>query len=68
MLEKLEQLGIKVLRPLKVASLKPSQGTEHMLDVQFESGEVIQAKYVIGADGAHSVVHLPCFTLAGAVF
>ncbi|KAJ7802307.1 FAD/NAD-P-binding domain-containing protein [Mycena leptocephala] len=56
MLEKLEQLGIKVLRPVKVASLKPSQGTEHMFDVQFESGETIQAKYVIGADGAHSVV------------
>ncbi|KAJ7918218.1 hypothetical protein B0H13DRAFT_1993738, partial [Mycena leptocephala] len=44
--------------------LKPSQDAEHMFDVQFESGEVIQAKYVIGADGAHSVVR----SEAGIVF
>ncbi|KAJ6562339.1 hypothetical protein B0H19DRAFT_944400 [Mycena capillaripes] len=56
MLDQLDQLGVKVLRPFKVVSLKPSQDTEDMLDVQFESGEIIQAKYVIGADGAHSVV------------
>jgi 2-polyprenyl-6-methoxyphenol hydroxylase-like FAD-dependent oxidoreductase len=57
MLEKLNELGIKVWRPFKVISLKPSQDTEERLfDVQFESGDILKAKYVIGADGAHSVV------------
>ncbi|KAJ6597546.1 FAD/NAD-P-binding domain-containing protein [Mycena vulgaris] len=56
MLERLDELGIKVLRPFKVVSLKSSPDTEGSIDVGFESGEVIQAKYVIGADGARSVV------------
>ncbi|KAF7378104.1 FAD-binding-3 domain-containing protein [Mycena sanguinolenta] len=41
MLEKLDQLGIK---------------KKEMFEVRFESGDIITAKYVIGADGAHSVV------------
>ncbi|KAF8201916.1 hypothetical protein K438DRAFT_1671032 [Mycena galopus ATCC 62051] len=57
MLKKLDQLGIQVRRPLKVVSVKPSQSAEEqMFDVQFESGEFLKAKHVIGADGAHSVV------------
>ncbi|KAF7342189.1 FAD-binding-3 domain-containing protein [Mycena venus] len=57
MLEKLDQLSIKVWRPYKVVSLKPAQDAEEQLfDVQFESGDTVKAKYVIGADGAHSVV------------
>ncbi|KAJ7432129.1 hypothetical protein B0H11DRAFT_2127558 [Mycena galericulata] len=56
MLESLDELGIKVLRPLKVVSLRPSPDKEHMIDVGFESGEIVQARYVIGADGARSVV------------
>ncbi|KAJ7872849.1 hypothetical protein B0H14DRAFT_2721391 [Mycena olivaceomarginata] len=57
MLEKLDHLGIKVWRPFKVVSLLPSQDTEEqMFDVRFESGEIVKAKYVIGADGANSVV------------
>lgn len=67
MLEKLDHLEIKVWRPFKVVSLLPSQDTEEqMFDVRFESGEIVKAKYVIGADGANSVVRLlqstdPCF-------
>ncbi|KAJ7653036.1 hypothetical protein B0H17DRAFT_397429 [Mycena rosella] len=56
MLKTLDQLGIKVLRPFKVVSLASSQNKDHHIDVRFESGEIVQAKYVIGADGAHSVV------------
>ncbi|KAJ7640561.1 hypothetical protein B0H17DRAFT_1339288 [Mycena rosella] len=46
MLEVLDELGIKVFRPMKVVSLKPSGST----DVRLDSGETVQAKYVIGAD------------------
>ncbi|KAJ7026759.1 hypothetical protein C8F04DRAFT_1124121 [Mycena alexandri] len=57
MLSKLDQFGIKVWRPFRVASLKPSSGPEDkMVNVHFESGDIIQARYVIGADGAHSVI------------
>lgn len=52
MLERLHEAGIKVLRPFKVVALKQSQ--DHMVDVHLESGDVVRAKYVIGADGAHS--------------
>ncbi|KAK7064962.1 FAD-binding-3 domain-containing protein [Favolaschia claudopus] len=58
MLEKMEEEGIKVWRPYKVVSMKPSLQAEEedLFEVRFESGEIIKAKYVIGADGAHSVV------------
>ncbi|KAJ7216310.1 FAD/NAD(P)-binding domain-containing protein [Mycena pura] len=54
MLERLHEAGIKVLRPFKVIALKQSQ--DHMVDAHFESGDVVRAMYVIGADGAHSTV------------
>ncbi|CAK5277056.1 unnamed protein product [Mycena citricolor] len=56
MLAKLTELGIHVFRPLRVASVKECTDDSGMLEVSFESGEVIKAKYVIGADGAQSVV------------
>ncbi|KAJ7639519.1 FAD/NAD-P-binding domain-containing protein [Roridomyces roridus] len=56
MLETLEERGVHVLRPYKVVSLRSSADKEGMVDVTFESGETIQTKYVVGADGAHSVV------------
>ncbi|KAJ7236863.1 hypothetical protein B0H12DRAFT_1256098 [Mycena haematopus] len=56
MLERLNQLGIKVWRPYKVVSVKPSQNAEEqMFEARFESGDIIETKYVIGTDGAHSV-------------
>ncbi|KAJ7276735.1 hypothetical protein C8J57DRAFT_195620 [Mycena rebaudengoi] len=56
LMKKLEDLGITVSRPYKVVSMTSSPNQEHAVDVQFESGEVVQASYVIGADGAKSVV------------
>ncbi|KAK7064771.1 FAD-binding-3 domain-containing protein [Favolaschia claudopus] len=58
MLEKLTELGIKVWRPIKVVSVKPSQqaADQDCFDVRFDSGEVLKAKYVVGADGVRSVV------------
>ncbi|KAF7366279.1 FAD-binding-3 domain-containing protein [Mycena sanguinolenta] len=45
MLEKLDQLGIKVWRPFKVVSLKPSQDEGRSFEVRFESGDIIKARF-----------------------
>ncbi|KAJ7172971.1 FAD/NAD-P-binding domain-containing protein [Mycena crocata] len=56
MLEKMAEAGINVLRPFKAVSMKASPDREGTIDVAFDSGDIVQAKYVIGADGAHSVI------------
>ncbi|KAJ7662243.1 FAD/NAD-P-binding domain-containing protein [Mycena polygramma] len=56
LLEKLQNLGIKVSRPYKAISMTTSTDHENMVAVRFESGETVRAKYVIGADGAKSVI------------
>jgi len=48
--------NIGVFRPFKVSSLKPNEKDSSITDVTFETGVVVQARYVIGADGSHSVV------------
>jgi 2-polyprenyl-6-methoxyphenol hydroxylase-like FAD-dependent oxidoreductase len=53
---KLAGLGVIVHRPLKVVGLKRNEENSHLSDVTFEDGRVISAKYVVGADGARSVV------------
>ncbi|KAG6818123.1 hypothetical protein H0H87_000028 [Tephrocybe sp. NHM501043] len=50
----LKDLGIEVTRPEKAIGLKVNDNGD--LDVTFESGKIITAQYVIGADGARSVV------------
>jgi 2-polyprenyl-6-methoxyphenol hydroxylase-like FAD-dependent oxidoreductase len=52
----LRNLEVKVFRPFKVTAMKSNPHEADTLDVFFETGEVIQASYVIGADGARSVV------------
>ncbi len=52
----LVELGVQVLRPYRAVGMKPSASGG--LEVTFESGEVIRAEYVVGADGSHSVVSL----------
>ncbi|KIK57600.1 hypothetical protein GYMLUDRAFT_246940 [Collybiopsis luxurians FD-317 M1] len=51
--DRLQGLGIRVLRPCRGIGMKvilDGEGT----DVLFESGETIRARYVIGADGPRS--------------
>ncbi len=52
---KLRELGVQVVRPLRVVAMKSCK-EHHGLEVSFETGEVIRARYVIGADGKQSVV------------
>jgi 2-polyprenyl-6-methoxyphenol hydroxylase-like FAD-dependent oxidoreductase len=62
MIERLRQLGREVQRPKAVVGMKESN--DHYNEVTFESGEVIKARYVIGADGSRSTIR----TLAGIRF
>lgn len=53
---KLASFGVSVQRPLKVVGMNRNTENALLTDVVFEDGRVISAKYVIGADGARSVV------------
>ncbi|KAK0460899.1 uncharacterized protein EV420DRAFT_164439 [Desarmillaria tabescens] len=52
---KLCEFGAQVVRPLRAVTMKGCKGY-HGLEVSFETGEVIRARYVIGADGKQSTV------------
>jgi len=54
--EHLKGLGIDVQRPYKAIGMKGDVDELGSTEVLFESGEVIKAQYVIGADGARSAV------------
>lgn len=54
--ERVQEIGITVRRPYKVANLRVNAQDTNLTDVVFEDGQVVQARYVIGADGSKSVV------------
>jgi hypothetical protein len=54
--EHLKSLGIEVQHPYKAIGIKGDGDELGSTEVLFESGEVIKAQYVIGADGARSAV------------
>ncbi|KAH7904217.1 hypothetical protein BJ138DRAFT_1239895 [Hygrophoropsis aurantiaca] len=54
--EKLASLGVHVFRPKRVVGLKQSNRDDLATEVSFDDGSTVTAKYVIGADGARSVV------------
>ncbi len=53
LLERLDELGGSVLRPKKATAI--AQDTD-CVTATFEDGEIIRARYAVGADGIHSVV------------
>ncbi|KAK0212491.1 hypothetical protein DFS33DRAFT_1281946 [Desarmillaria ectypa] len=53
--DKLRDLGVQVVRPLRAVTMKGCK-EHHGLEVSFETGEVIRARYVIGADGKQSTM------------
>jgi 2-polyprenyl-6-methoxyphenol hydroxylase-like FAD-dependent oxidoreductase len=54
--QKLQSLGVRVQRPHRVVGMKENENDPRIADVTFEDGQVIRARYVIGADGARSLV------------
>jgi len=54
--QKLREAGIPVHRPYKVVDMHENPKDGNLVDVSFENGHSITAQYVIGADGALSVV------------
>ena len=56
--QKLRNLGVQVQRPHKVVGMQRNEKDARITDVTFEDGQVIRARYIIGADGAHSAVRL----------
>ncbi|KAJ3546952.1 hypothetical protein NM688_g5455 [Phlebia brevispora] len=54
--ERVRDKHISVHRPLKVVDLKVNESDINLTDVVFEDGQIVQARYVIGADGARSTV------------
>lgn len=53
LLDRLERLGGKVIRPATVTAIRQDQDGA---DVSFSDGHRVRARYVIGADGMHSTV------------
>ena len=54
--EKLNAMGVRIHRPCKVAGMRGNDQGRRTIDVSFEGGEVVRAKYVVGADGSPSPV------------
>jgi 2-polyprenyl-6-methoxyphenol hydroxylase-like FAD-dependent oxidoreductase len=56
LLERLQSLGGSVQRPTEVTDLRPSMNEVDVQIKNTEGAQTIRAKWVIGCDGAHSVV------------
>ncbi|EGO20635.1 hypothetical protein SERLADRAFT_358045 [Serpula lacrymans var. lacrymans S7.9] len=54
--DKLQSLGGRVYRPHTVSGLSRNKQDSTITDVVFQDGQIIKAKYVIGADGARSAI------------
>ena len=55
--QKLEDVGISPFRPYKAVGMRENLKDNHFVDVSFDNGQSVTARYVIGADGPRSTVH-----------
>ena len=53
---KLHSQKIPVYRPYKAVNMEKASGDMGPIEVTFEDGQKIRARYVIGADGGQSIV------------
>ncbi|KAG2743780.1 FAD/NAD(P)-binding domain-containing protein [Suillus brevipes Sb2] len=56
LVQKLQSLGVQVRRPHRVVGMKQNEKDSRITDVSFEDGQIIKARYIIGADGARSII------------
>lgn len=54
--QRVKEQKINVHRPCRVVDLQVNRENSNYTDVIFEDGQVVEANYVIGADGARSAV------------
>lgn len=54
--QKLNDLGVSILRPYKATGMRENTKDSRLVDVSFENGQSITARYVVGADGSQSAV------------
>jgi 2-polyprenyl-6-methoxyphenol hydroxylase-like FAD-dependent oxidoreductase len=66
--EKLESFGVKVFRPHTLMSIQMNSQNVNEVDISFDDGQIIQASYVVGADGARSAVCMDHFTVCIAPY
>lgn len=62
--QKLQSFGVRVQRPHKVIGMKQNENDPRITDVSFDDGQVVRARYIIGADGARSIIR----TISGIGF
>jgi 2-polyprenyl-6-methoxyphenol hydroxylase-like FAD-dependent oxidoreductase len=56
LIEKLANVGVPVFRPYKAVGMRKNSKDSQLVDVSFENGHSITAKYVVGADGSKSAI------------
>jgi len=66
--KKLESFGVKVFRPHTLMSIQMNSQNVNEVDISFDDGQIIQASYVVGADGARSAVCIDHFTVCIAPY
>jgi 2-polyprenyl-6-methoxyphenol hydroxylase-like FAD-dependent oxidoreductase len=55
--QKLKDVGVSAFRPYNAVGMHENSKDSSLVDVSFENGQSITARYVIGADGPRSTVH-----------
>ena len=56
LVQKLANVGASILRLYKAVGMRKNSKDSQLVDVSFENGQSITAKYVIGADDSKSAV------------
>jgi len=54
--QRLEDVGVTIFQPYKVVEMRENSKDGRLVDVSFNNGQSITARYVIGADGPRSTV------------